>query len=194
MRGLLLLLVGLWGCDPAPEDLARNLAGPNPAVRIDTAKIAKNFDSPELRAALIASLQDPLVGVRRNAIASLAELEATEAAPALIAVLQNDADELVRRDAVDALGRLKDPAAVPAIQAWFATFPPESPPLNAIWALGNLEDGSSLPILAPLLDHPDPYVAWNARAALRKLRAPSAAAAAPATPATPAEAAPGGGG
>jgi HEAT repeat protein len=159
-------------------------------VRIDTAKIAKNFDSPELRAALVASLQDPLVAVRRNAIASLAELEATEAAPALIVVLQNDVEEKVRRDAVDALGRLKDKAAVPAIQAYLAAAPPESPPLNAIWALGNLEDGSSLPILAPLLDHPDPFVVWNARAALRKLRPPEPAAAAPVEGAPPAEASP----
>jgi HEAT repeat protein len=189
MRGLLLVLV-LAACDPAPEDLARNLAGPNPVVRIDTAKIAKNFDSPELRAALVASLQDPLVAVRRNAIASLAELEATEAAPALIVVLQNDVEEKVRRDAVDALGRLKDKAAVPAIQAYLAAAPPESPPLNAIWALGNLEDGSSLPILAPLLDHPDPFVVWNARAALRKLRPPEPAAAAPVEGAPPAEASP----
>lgn len=157
----------LAGCGPSSDDIARNLSSPNPAIREDTAKIAKNFGSDEVEAALAAALEDPSEKVRLNAIESLVELEATSAVPALMDVVATDASDVVKREAVDALGRLKDKRAVPVIIAYVEQRKAERPPLNGIWALGFLEDQAAMPILSELRAHPDPYVAWNANEALR---------------------------
>jgi len=162
-------VVGLSACGPSSEDIARNLSSDNPAIREDTAKIAKNFGSDEVEAALAKALTDPATQVRLNAIDSLVELEARSAVPALMEVVQNDSSDVVKREAVDALGELKDPQAVPVLIAYIEERKAERPPLNAIWALGFLEDVRALPILSELRDHPDPYVAWNANQALRNL-------------------------
>lgn len=168
-RLLLAVLVLIGACGPASEDIARNLTSDNPAIREDTAKIAKNFGSDEVEVALAKALLDPAEKVRLNAIGSIVELDAQSAVPALMQAVQTDTSDLVKREAVDALGRLQDTQAVPVIIAYVAERKAERPPLNGIWALGFLEDPRSMPLLAELRDHPDPYVAWNANQALRCL-------------------------
>ncbi len=168
MTGLILPLL-LVACGPSDEDIARNLAAPNPVVREDTAKIARNYGSEAVVQALIVALQDPRPAVRKNAVDSLAELEAVSAAPTLAAMLSTETDEKVLRQTVDALGRLKDPSTVPALVAWLEARESD-PPLNAIWALGNIGDPASLELLARLRDSGDVNVAYNATLALRLLR------------------------
>lgn len=167
MRGMLLTLL-LSACGPSSEDIARNLQAPNPVVREDTAKIARNYGSDAVVAALVASLQDPSPTVRRNAVDSLAELEAVSAAPTLATMLGSETDEAVERQIVDALGRLKDPSTVPALVSWLEVRESQ-PPLNAIWALGNIGDPASLELLSRLRESSDIYVAYNSTLALRLL-------------------------
>ncbi len=157
-------------CGPAPEDIAANLASDNPAVREDTAKIAKNFDSEAVRAALVKALDDPSEAVRLNAVDSIAEIGAEEAVPALIHLVEDDPSDLVKRDAVDALGRLKAVEAVPVLISYIEAREDTRVPLNAVWALGFIGDKRALPLLARLRDNPDPYVAYNANEALRNLK------------------------
>ncbi len=164
----LLLPILLLACGPTDEDIARNLQAPNPVVREDTAKIARNYGSDAVVAALVAALQDPSATTRRNAVDSLAELEAVSAAPTLAAMLPTEPDERVQRQIVDALGRLGDPVAVPALLTWLGEREAD-PPLNAIWALGNIGDPASLEMLSRLRTSADPYVAYNATLALRLL-------------------------
>ena len=78
----LLLSALLMGCGPSSEDIATNLSSENLTTREDTAKIARNFGSEEVEAALIMSLEDPNSQVRYNALESLIELETIEAVPA----------------------------------------------------------------------------------------------------------------
>lgn len=156
-------------CGPSAEDIAANLASDNPAIREDTAKIAKNFPGDAVVAGLIIALKDGAEQVRLHAVDSLVSLEAVEAVPALITVLETDASDVVRMEVVDALGRLKDPLAVPALMRLIESRKDQRPPLNAIWALGFLEDGQALALLSELREHEDPYVAWNAHQALRNL-------------------------
>ena len=171
MQALFLAL--LTGCGPSSEDIAGNLASSNPVTREDTAKIARNFGSPEVEAALITALEDPAQKVRYNALESLIELETVEAVPAIMAMLEVESDRDVEKLAVDALGRMKDPQAVPTLIAYVETCrddPSRSVPLNAIWALGFIGDAQALTLLSELRESPDNYVAWNADQALKSLR------------------------
>lgn len=187
-----LLLGLLFACSPSDEDLQKNLKSPNPVVREDTAKIARNYGSEVVRAALIEVLADPSPTVRRNAVDSLAELEAVEAVPALVAMLPNEADPTVQRQIIDALGRLKDPAAVPVLLEILAATP-DKPPANVIWALGNIGDGRALDALSALRVTEDPIQVWTTTAALRTVKGTGEAPAEGAVPAegeAPAEGAP----
>ena len=170
MRCWLMGLLVLMACGPSSDDIVTNLRSDNPAVREDTAKIARNFGSDAVNAALIEILVDPMEKTRLNAIESLVELEAVEAVPALALLLETDPSDLVKREAVDALGRLGDARAVPNLIAYIEAREKERPPLNAIWALGFLEAPQSLELLVRLREHDDLYVAWNANQALRNLR------------------------
>lgn len=169
MTARLLLPLVLVACGPSDEDIARNLQSPNPVVREDTAKIARNFGSDAVVQALLAALADPSPTVRRNAVDSLAELMAADAAPVLAEKLATETDAVVSRQIVDALGRLGDPVAVPALVAYLEARETE-PPLNAIWALGNIGDPMALDVLSRLRSSEDPYVIYNANEALRLLR------------------------
>lgn len=167
----------MWmACGPSSSDIARNLQSPNPAVRVDTAKISRNFGSDEVEKALISALDDEIEQVQVHAIETLAELKATQAVPRLIEIVEAEAaSPRVLRAAVDTLGRLKDAAAVPPLIAYLEAREATDPPLNAIWALGFIEDHRALPVLSRLRDSKDPYVRWNATLALRNLRPPPAA-------------------
>jgi hypothetical protein len=68
---MLALLSLVIGCGPAAEDVAVNLSSPNPVVREDSAKIARNNDSIVVHNALIVALSDSELAVRVNAIESL---------------------------------------------------------------------------------------------------------------------------
>jgi len=165
----------LIACGPSSDDIARNLKSPNPAVRVDTAKISRNFGSDSVEKALIGALHDEIEQVRIHAIESLAELEAKQAAPALIALIAAEkASPKVLRSVVDTLGRLGDVEAVPTLISYLEAREATDPPLNAIWALGNLEDHRALAVLSRLRESKDPYVRWNATQALRNLRPPPA--------------------
>src|SRR5262245_5294761 len=65
---------------------------------------------------LIALLKDPDVGVRRQAVRSLASLNGRRAAPALAAAMK-DSDPEMRAAIVSALGELGDAQSVPALSA-----------------------------------------------------------------------------
>ena len=163
----------LIGCGPSPADIANNLSSSNPVTREDTARIARNFGSPEIEAALIVALNDPSQKVRYNALESLIELETIEAVPAIMAMLEIESDRDVEQLAVDALGRMKDPLAVPTLIAYIETCrddPSRAIPLNAIWALGFIGDSQSLVLLSELRTNSDTYISWNADQALKSLR------------------------
>jgi len=164
----LILALVLAACSPSDEDIARNLQSPNPVVREDTAKIARNYGSTAVNQALVGALADPSALVRKNAVDSLADLEATEAAPKLAEMLNTETDPGVLRELVDAIGRLKDPNTAPALIDWLSARESD-PPLNAIWALGNIGDQRALELLSRLRSSSDPIVAYNATAALRLL-------------------------
>lgn len=171
-----IFLLALLACSPSSDDIARNLVSPNPAVRIDTAKISRNFGSDAVEKALIGALDDEIEQVGVNAIESLAELEAGQAVPALVELLAAEkASPRALRATIDALGRLGDVAAVPTLIAHLEAREAPAPPLNVIWALGQLEDHRSLEVLSRLRESKDPYVRWSATLALRKLRPPPAA-------------------
>jgi len=173
---MILLFLALTGCSLSSDDISRNLQSPNPAVRVDTAKISRNFGSDEVEKALIGALDDEIVQVRIHAIESLAELEAEQAVPALVQLVEKDeVPPRVLKAAVDTLGRLGDVQAVPTLIAYLEAREDKAPPLNAIWALGFLEDHRALPVLSRLRESKDPYVRWNATVALRNLRPPPAA-------------------
>ena len=163
----------LAGCGPSYEDIAANLSSNNPVTREDTAKIARNFGSPEVEAALQEALRDPSQKVRYNALDSLIELETVEAVPAIMAMLEVETDRDVEQLAVDALGRLKDPQAVPTLIAYVETCrddPARAIPLNAIWALGFIGDIRAMELLSELRQDSDTYISWNADLALKSLR------------------------
>lgn len=164
-----LLLALLVACGPGPDTVAEQLRSENPAVREDTARRARNFDDPAVIEALVAGLDDPSEKVRLNAISSLIALDAEEAVPRLTELMVSDPSAAVQRDAIEALGRIADARAVPALVALLED-QKARPPLNAIWALGQLQDMSALPILAELRESSDPYVAYNANQALRRIR------------------------
>jgi HEAT repeat protein len=172
MSGLLLGAL-LTGCGPSPGDIAANLSSNNPVTREDTAKIARNFGSPEVEAALLEALTDPSQKVRYNALESLIELETAEAVPAIMAMLEVETDREVEQLAVDALGRLKDPQAVTTLIAYIETCrddPARAVPLNAIWALGFIGDAQAMVLLSELREDGDTYISWNADQALKGLR------------------------
>ena len=170
MRWAVVCIAALLGCGPDPADIAGNLTSENPVIREDTAKIAHNFDSPEVRSALIDALDDESEMVRFNAINSLVELEEADAVSKLVEMLDTEESPKVHREVIDALGRLKQTEAVPALIAHIEANMDPKPPLNAIWALGFLEDNQSLELLSGLAEHDDPYVAWNSKKALANLR------------------------
>lgn len=167
MIGVLSLLLA---CGPDAATVAEQLRSENPAVREDTARRARNFDSPEVVDGLILSLDDSSEKVRSFAVDSLIALDAKAAVPRLAEHMATDASPLVRRQCIDAVGRLGDPVAVPALIALLESTEQEGPPLNAIWALGQLGDMRALAVLSRLRDHSDPFVAYNANQALRRLR------------------------
>ena len=162
-------LLVLFACGPSPEDIAANLTSPNPVVREDTAKIARNFGSDAVEKALMEVLDDAEAVVRLHAIESLVELECTDAVPVLMTRLTEESHPATQRAIIDALGRLGDVQAVPVLVD-FLQKRMDSPPLNVVWALGALEDHRALSVLAELRSSKDPYVLWNVNQALRKLR------------------------
>ncbi len=162
-------LLWILACGPSSGDIAANLKSSNPMVRQDTAKIARNFGSDAVEAALIGALSDEEKQVRANAIDSLVELECVEAVSSLVTRLDLETDPYVQQLIVDALGRLGEASAVPAL----ITHLEENianPPLNVIWALGALEDARALGVLSTLRSSSDAYVVWNVNQALRNLR------------------------
>ncbi|RME27653.1 MAG: HEAT repeat domain-containing protein [Deltaproteobacteria bacterium] len=160
----------LLACGPSPEDVAAQLASENPAVREDTARRARNFNSPVVIEGLIRALDDPSEQVRLNAIASLIALDARDAVPKLASMITADPSPDVRREAIDALGRMPDPRGVDPIVSLLEETADTRPPLNAIWAAGQLGDMKALPVLTRLRESSDPYVSYNANQALRRIR------------------------
>ena len=172
-RAALALALLLGGCGPSSEDIANNLTSDNPVTREDTAKIAHNFDSEAVRQALMVALEDDAKAVRYTALDSLIQVEAVEAVPAIMALLEREQDRDVERLAVDALGRLKDRQAVPTLIAYIERCqqdPARGVPLNAIWALGFIGDRQAMPLLAQLRESDDPFISWNATQALKTLQ------------------------
>ena len=165
------LLLLLLACGPSSDDIVRNLQSPNPVVREDSAKIARNVTtSPEMILALIGILNDPSPRAQQNAIETLVDLQAVEAVPHLCALLENQELSIsIQHSVIDALGRLRSPNAVPSLVQYLEN-DMSNPALDAIWALGYIGDMSALDVLSELRMHSDPYVVHNATVALRELR------------------------
>ena len=161
----------MLACGPSADDIVRNLQSPNPVVREDSAKIARNVSpSPEMTAALMSILNDTSPRAQRHAIETLVELEAVEAVPQLCTLLDNPAlPDSIQHAVIDALGRLRSADAVPALIQYLQR-DMSNPALDAIWALGFIGDMSALDVLSELRNHSDPYVVHNATVALRELR------------------------
>ena len=161
----------LLACGPSSEDIVRNLQSPNPVVREDSAKIARNVSAtPEMTAALIGILSDPSPRAQQHAIETLVELQAVEAVPQLCDMLDNEAlNPSIQHAVIDALGRLRSANGVPSLIR-FLNKDMNNPALDAIWALGFIGDMSALDVLSELRNHSDPYVVHNATVALRELR------------------------
>jgi HEAT repeat protein len=184
MRGILATLPALAllaACGPAASDIAKVVGSENPVQREDGAKIAQNFDDPAVVDALVKVLDDPSEQVRLNAIESLAELEAGDAAgPRLTRLLAEDASSSVKRAAADALGRLAVLDAAPQIVAYVQAFGPDDrAQLAGVWALGalgakGLPAESRTAAMQALVTRRDAtkdrYVRYNASAALRTFR------------------------
>lgn len=177
----MMLLSLLVACGAGPDEIAIAIRSDNPVMREDGAKIAQNFDDSVVIDALVSVLGDPSEQVRLNAIESLAELEASGAAPGLIERLQVDESVKVKRAAADAIGRLVAKEGVPALLAYLATFPADDhEQLAAIWAIGHIGDEgglepelkkSALLALVHIRDTTtDRYVRYNTNAALRTLK------------------------
>jgi len=166
----------LTACGPTEDTIVNGLQSPNPAVREDMVKIARNASGDKVVQSLIDVLEDPAPDIRREAIDSLVKLDSVDAVPALVARLE-DEDVLVRRAAVDALGALADSRATEPLVAHIEGLlqasvkdPTIQIPLNAIWALGNIGDNKALDVLSRLRDSTDPYISYNANWALRQLK------------------------
>jgi HEAT repeat protein len=173
-------LVTLLACSPAPEDIAKAIESENPVMREDGAKIAQNYDDEVVEAALLKVIPGGSEAVKLNAIESLAEIEAENAGPVLIATLSGDDSPKVRRAAADALGRLKVKEAAAALITYVQSFPPNDRQMLAgVWALGSIgEEGldaeakaAVLTTLVALRDvTKDRYIRYQATAALRVLK------------------------
>lgn len=110
----------VFNLPPLPRKLSaarRDLLHAKPAVRVDAARdLGRSAgagtsiapDRAERVSALVASLADGHAGVRKQAVLSLADIEATEAVDAIFPLL-GDVDLSVRQMAVVALGELADP-------------------------------------------------------------------------------------
>ena len=161
----------MLACGPSADDIVRNLQSPNPVVREDSAKIARNVTgSPGMNAALMSILDDTSPRAQLNAIETLVELEAVDAVPKLCTLLENPAlPESMQHAVVDALGRLRSSDAVPTLIQYLQR-DLDNPALDAIWALGFIGDMAALEVLSGLRNHSDPYVVHNATVALRELR------------------------
>jgi hypothetical protein len=94
--------------EPAGEltasELTAALRDPDPFVR--TGAIARAGRGPGVAEALIGALADPYPQVRREAIRSLARIDGSQAAHALIETATGDPSPEVREEAVAALGPL----------------------------------------------------------------------------------------
>ncbi len=156
-------------CGPRPDTVLTGLTNANPAVRQDMVKIARKYNDPRVVEALSLALQDNEAVIRLSAVESLSQLDSHSAVPALVNALSDPSDK-VQRAAVDALGKLADPEATEPLIAYVQVRVGERVPLNALWALGNIADIRALELLSQLRTHSDPYVAYNAHQALRKLK------------------------
>ncbi|MDP2314408.1 MAG: HEAT repeat domain-containing protein [Pseudomonadota bacterium] len=176
-----MVLLLLAACGAGPDEIAIAIKSENPVMREDGAKIAQNFDDEVVVEALVSVLGDASEQVRLNAIESIAELEATSAAPALVERLEGDTSPKVKRAAADAIGRLVAKDGMPALLAYLATFGADDrEQLAAIWAIGHIGDEggldpevkkSALVALVHVRDTTtDRYVRYNTNAALRTLK------------------------
>jgi HEAT repeat protein len=176
----MMLLPWLLACGPSPEDIARAIRADNPVQREDGAKIAANVDDPSVVEALAGVLADPSEPVRLRAVASLAELGATTAGPALRARLAAETSPTVRRALADALGRLGVVEAVPELAAYVeAHGADDRAQLAGLWALGalgarGLQGDARTRALTVLVNRRDATkdrsVRWVTSAALRTFR------------------------
>lgn len=176
----MIALLAMLGCSPSADDIATAISSQNPVMREDGAKIAQNYADEVVEKALISVLADSSETVRRNAIESLAEIEAETAGGPLTERLQNDDSPAVRRAAADALGRLKVQSSVGALVAYVQGFAPDDRGvLVGVWALGSIGE-TGLPaedkaaVMAALVAlraaTTDKYVRYQTTAALRILK------------------------
>ena len=179
----MLLFSLLLACGPDPKVVATGLSSPNPAVRSDMLDLARKVVDPQVSAALVAGLSDPSPALRVKALEALAEQGDLSVVPQVAESL-SDPEHSVQVAAAETLGQLADPAGAQPLIDWLSE--QERPELNGIWALGEIGDPVAIPLLARLVDHRDPYVAYNAGQALREIGdAPAAQVSAPETPQEP---------
>jgi HEAT repeat protein len=120
---------------------------------------------------VIAALDDPDRLNRTLAARALEDLNATEAIPSLMPLL-DDADTQIA--GARALGRLGATEAIPRLRELASNEEDPSVQMWACAALANLGDPATLDLALPLLTHPRPAVRVEAAGALGRLGDPSA--------------------
>jgi HEAT repeat protein/beta-lactamase regulating signal transducer with metallopeptidase domain len=121
---------------------------------------------PRTVAALLATLEDSVAEVRRDAAYALGHLEAASAVAQLGRHVQHDADARVREMAAWALGEIESRQATLALLAAARGDSSEAVRATAVWALGRVEDTAAVPGLAAALRDPGAEVRRRAAWAL----------------------------
>ncbi|NKB89379.1 MAG: hypothetical protein GKS06_14260 [Acidobacteria bacterium] len=100
---------------------------------------------------MIRLLQDPDVGMRKQAAHSLGMMENPAGVDALSAAVTNDESAPVRSQAAWALGMIESSEGVDALSAAVRNYASDSVRSQAAWALGMIEDPRGAPALGDLL-------------------------------------------
>ena len=153
-----------------PPLLARLEGAETAAERWAAADALGRIGDSRAVARLLRALEDPAMTVRRASIVALLRLEAMNAVPRIVRLLEEDQSGGVRVIAAGVLGKFEDPRAVPALVRALA---------DAQWyvrqasatALGQIGDQRAIAALEKATRDPRKSVARAAAAALRALRA-----------------------
>lgn len=103
--------------------LSALLADPDPGIRVVAIEDLRTLGAPAIDA-LGNALRDPDPLVRLAATDSLGQLQAAQAVPAIIRLLEADPEKNVRLSAARALGLIRDTFAIPALAGRFVDLDP----------------------------------------------------------------------
>lgn len=165
--GLVILLL-LAGCQKgrSPYYLSLLSSTENEVLKIEAIRYLGEHGVKRAIEPLLAIARDSSqsLSVRVESIGALSRLGSVSVVEELIPLLEEK--ELVP-ELIVALARLRSERSTRTLME-LASKPGEFQ-LSAIWALGALRDRTAVPLLHRLTRHPDKYVSYNARQALKKI-------------------------